>query len=200
MIDLVYISNMEKKLLLVLWVFLLLGLGACAKPPVEEMDQAVSAVTRAENDPDAAVYAEDTLIRARDALASMRTEAEAKRYEAAKTFAAEAVNAAEKAIADGRAAAVRAREEAAALLALLPDAIAETERMIRTAAENKLSLDFDALWGELENARRTAEQAEIAAAGNKPREALEKGSAVRTTLSDIRTKLSQGATAASRKK
>jgi hypothetical protein len=191
---------MKKKIVFVLPALLLLGLGACAKPPTEEMDQAVSAVTRAENDPDAAAYAENTLLRARDALASMRTEAEAKRYDTAKTYAAQAVSAAEKAVADGRAAAARAREEAAALLALLPEAIAETDRMIRAAAGKKIPFDFDALLEELEHARRTAGQAEVAAAGGKPREALEKGGLVRTTLSDIRMKLSEGVMVVARKK
>ena len=78
------------------------------------MENAEAALVRAENDPDAAAYAGNTLLRARDALASMRAEAEAKRYDAAKTYAAEAVNAAEKAVNDGRAAAARAGEEAAA--------------------------------------------------------------------------------------
>jgi hypothetical protein len=172
--------------------------AGCAKPPVEEMDAALSAVTRAENDPDAAAYAGNTLIRARDALASMRTAAEAKQYDSARTYAAEAVNAAEKAVTDGRAAAERAREEVAALTALLPEAFAETDRAVK-AAEGK-NIDLAAISRDLEAARRMMDQAVVAEAGGNYREALEKGQAARSALGDIRAKLSAAAMAVSRKK
>jgi hypothetical protein len=179
---------------------ILLGLGGCAKAPVEEMDNAAAAVTRAENDPDAAVYAGETLIQARNALANMRNEAAEKRYDAARAYAAEAVRAAEKAVAGGQAGAARAGEEAAALLALLPGAIAETEQTLRQAEGKNLDLDLEALKTEMEYVRRTADQAAAAAAADRNKEALELGQAVRSTLSRIDARISEAAILVSRKK
>ncbi|MDR2619091.1 MAG: hypothetical protein LBC62_09500, partial [Treponema sp.] len=79
-------------------------LGGCAKPPTEEMEAATEALIRAENDPDAVAFGETSLNRARDAIFRMRQEANAKRYDAAKSYAVEAVSAAGKAVIDGRAA------------------------------------------------------------------------------------------------
>jgi hypothetical protein len=101
------------KIYLALALFLAAGTvllaGGCAKPPTEEMDAASAAVTRAENDPDAVTYAGNSLARAREALNRMSVEADSKRYDAAKSFAAEAIAAADKAISDGRAGAARAK-------------------------------------------------------------------------------------------
>lgn len=185
---------------LMIFAGLIVTLGGCAKPPTVEMENAEAALTRAENDPDAAAYAEDSLIRARDARNRMRTEAEAKRYDTAKSYAAETVNASEKAISDGRAAAVRAREDAANLIATLKDSLAEAESALAAArAIPNSTLDFDALDADLENARRLIAQAEVSAAGNRSREALERGRTARAALGDIMARISAGARAVSRK-
>jgi hypothetical protein len=174
--------------------------GGCAKPPTAEMDAAVEAVTRAENDADAALYAGNTLARARDALGRMKTEAESKRYDAAKTYAAEAIAAADKAIADGRTGAVRVRDEAAALVGELRPAIAETEQGINAAQTANLSLDFDVIDQDFDTACRNTDQAEAALAGNKYQDALDRGRTARAGLSDINQKLANAALATSRKK
>jgi hypothetical protein len=166
-------------------------LGGCAKPPTEEMDAATEALIRAENDPDAVAFGETSLNRARDAVFRMRQEANAKKYDAAKSYAAEAISAAEKAINDGRAAAQRAREEAASLIATVKNSLVETEGLLSNARQNELSLDYDALDRDLEDARQTIDQAESAAVA-RPREALDKGQAARAALSDIRVRISQG--------
>jgi hypothetical protein len=180
---------------------LVLALGACAKPPVEEMENAASAVTRAENDPDAITYAAATLSRARDALNRMRTEAESKRYDSAKSFAAEAVSAAEKAIADGRAAAVRAREDAAALLDQVKTSLAATGKSLENAktVEN-IVLDFNALDQDYDSARRTTAQAEVSLAGNEYQDSMDKSRTARGMLSAIDGKISGAAISVSRKK
>ncbi|MDR2184357.1 MAG: DUF4398 domain-containing protein [Treponema sp.] len=185
-----------------LWAVMMIALsfGGCAKAPVEEMDNAAAAVTRAENDPDAAAYAQETLILARNALANMQNEAAEKRYDSARAYAAEAVRAAERAVSDGRAGAGRAREEAAALLALLPGAIAETGQTLRAAEGKKLDLDLEALETDMEYVRRTADQAAAAAAADRNKEALELGQAARSALSQINAAISEAAVLASRKK
>jgi hypothetical protein len=175
-------------------------IAGCAKPPVEEMNNAREAVTRAENDADAALYAGNSLARARDALDRMQAEADSKRYDAAKTYAAEAVTAADKAVADGRAGAARAREEAAVLIAGLGPAIAETEQGLRAARSANLELDFTVLDQDLSAARQNADQAETALTGNQYQDAMEKGRNARAGLSDINQKLATAATAVSRKK
>jgi hypothetical protein len=164
------------------------------------MAAATEALLRAENDPDAVTFGETSLNRARDAVFKMRQEADAKRYDAAKSYAAEAVSAAEKAISDGRAAAQRAREEAASLIASVKNSFTETEGLLANAKQNGLDLDYEALDKDMKDVRSAIEQAEAAAAVSKPREALEKGQAARAALSDIRNRISQGVRKTSSKK
>jgi hypothetical protein len=187
-------------LILVLLGVSLLAAG-CAKPPTEEMENAASAVTKAENDPDAVTYAAASLSRARDALTRMRTEAESKRYDAAKSYAAEAVSAAEKAIADGRAAAARAREEASTLLGQVKTALDETGKSLENAREvRNAGLDFKALDQDYDGARRSAAQAEVSLAGNNYQDSIEKSRSARGVLSGIDAKLAGAVTSVSRKK
>jgi hypothetical protein len=179
---------------------LALTLGGCAKPPTEEMNNAREAVTRAENDANAVLYASGTLARARDALTRMDAEANSKRYDAAKTYATEAVTAAERAIVDGRAGAARTRDEAASLVGGLRPAIAETDQGIKAAESAKLALDYDTLNQDLETARFNTEQAEVALSGEQYQEALNKGRSAREGLNNIDQQLSTAAMAVSRRK
>jgi PBP1b-binding outer membrane lipoprotein LpoB len=175
---------------------------SCAKPPEEEMQAAEAAVTRAENDPDAVAYAENTLLLARTALINMRSEAEAKRYDQAKIFAQEAINAAEKAIRDGQTAATRAKTEAANAIAALKTALADTERAI-TGAKNAspaLVLDLTALDDDFSAASRQSDQAEVSASAGRYSEAQDTARRARSTLADINTRISTASIAVSRKK
>jgi flagellar biosynthesis/type III secretory pathway protein FliH len=179
---------------------LLLAAG-CAKPPTEEMENAASAVTRAENDPDAVTYAASTLARARDALNRMRAEAEAKRYDGAKNYAAEAVSAAEKAIADGRAAALRAREEASSILGQVRISLEETGKSLENAKTvPNIILDFEDLDQDYDSARRTTAQAELSLAGNNYQDSIDKSRTARGMLTVIDGKISGAAISVSRKK
>jgi hypothetical protein len=180
-------------------ITLSLLVAACAKPPQAEMDNAIDAVTRAENDADAVLYGGNSLIRARDALKRMQAEANSKRYDAAKICAAEAVAAADRAVADGRAGAIRAREEAASLVSGLRPAIAETEQGIKAAKTLGLDMDFASLDRDFDAVHLNADQAEIALSGNNYRDALDKGSKARTGLSDINQRLSEATMPVSRK-
>ncbi|MDR2618895.1 MAG: hypothetical protein LBC62_08505 [Treponema sp.] len=174
-------------------------LGGCAKPPTEEMEAATEALIRAENDPDAVTFGETSLNRARDAIFRMRQEANAKQYDAAKSYAAEAVSAAEKAVIDGRAAAQRARDEANGLIASVQNSLTETEGLLSNAQGSGIELDYEVLGRSMEDARGVIDQAE-AAAGTRPREAIEKGQSARAALSDIRGQISQGVRETSSKK
>jgi hypothetical protein len=195
------LNNRKTPVICFIMLGLLFAAGGCAQPPTEEMDQAQAALTRAENDPEAVLYAGDSITRARNALTQMRSEAAAKRYDAARTYAQETISAAEKAIADGQAGAQRARDDAAGLMTLLAASVAETETAINAARQVPNSgLDFEALSRDFESARRTFDQAQIANAAGSYKEALEKGQAVRAALSGINARLSEAVMALTRKK
>jgi outer membrane murein-binding lipoprotein Lpp len=198
-----YIVKIFNKALLMVCTVLTLSMlmAGCAKPPTEEMENAASAVTRAENDPDAIAYAGSTLARARDSLNRMRSEAEAKRYDAAKNYAAEATSAADKAIADGRTAASRTREEATSLLSQVKTSLVETGTSLENAKTVKnIDLDFNALGQEYENAQRTTAQAEVSLSGNAYQDSIDKSRSARGILGGINNKVAGATVSVSRKK
>jgi len=173
----------------------------CAKAPTEEMNAASEAVTRAENDADAVAYAPHTVSRARDALTMMQEEADAKHYDSAKTYAAEAVSAAERAIEEGKAGAERARSEAAGLIESLAEPLEETEEALTAARDVEgLAEDLDVLQMELDTAKDTAGEARRDLADGNYQDAAAKGEAVRSSLGDITSSLSGAVQQASRKK
>ena len=176
-----------------LWLIL----SACATPPKEDMDKALDAVFRAESDPDAVAYAPLLLVRARDALTRMQSEADAKNYDEARRFAAEAVNNAERAISDGRTAAARARDEAANLLATLPNTLAETSSTVNAAGGLP---GLDELSGEVDLARNTYDNAQQHFEEENYIDAISNAETVRSLLSDVNTRINGAAGVASRKK
>jgi hypothetical protein len=187
------------------YIFLALAvasaLSGCVQPPVEEMNNAIAAVSRAENDPDVVNYAANALARAREALSQMQTEADAKRYDAAKRLAADAQTLAEKALSDSRAAALRVREEADNAVRTMQNAIAETDQTLSAARRSSpAGVNVNQLEQDFANARATADQAVIAQTESRYREAIEKSQTVRSSLSAITSSLSQTVIAASRKK
>jgi hypothetical protein len=177
------------------------SLSGCAKPPVEEMNNAIAAVSRAENDPDVVNYAANALARAREALSQMQAEADAKRYDTAKRLAADTQALAEKAMSDSRTAALRVREEADVAIRAMQSAIAETDQTLSNARRsNPAGVNVNNLEQDFANARATADQAVIAQTESRYREAIEKSQTVRASLSAISSSLSQTVIAASRKK
>ncbi|MDR0663032.1 MAG: DUF4398 domain-containing protein [Spirochaetaceae bacterium] len=176
-------------------------LAGCVEPPVEEMNNAIAAVSRAENDPDVVNYAANALARAREALSQMQAEADAKRYDAAKRLAADAQTLAEKALSDSRAAALRVREEAESAVRAMQNAITETDQTLANARRSRpAGVDVNRLEQDFAAARATADQAVIAQTESRYREAIEKSQTVRSSLSAITSSLSQTVIAASRKK
>ena len=171
----------------------------CAKPPTEEMNNAVEAVTRAENDIDAVTYAGNTVARARDALSRMQNEAASKRYDAAKSYAAEAIAAAERAISEGRSGAARARDEAAMLVSELPLLIIETRQGIDAARSARLPLNFTTLNNDFDKASNDADDAQIAFSDELYEDALRLGRTARSELAEINAQLT-GAVTGSRRK
>jgi len=185
---------MKLKSIYILIAVAVLVLG-CAKPPLEEMDRAREAVFKAENDANAVQYAQGTLARARDALRRMQMDADSKNYEGAKTNAAEAIAAAERAISDGIAGAQRAGSEADTLISGLRLEIEETTRNVASARYSNMALDYNALDRAIVNAHNTTDQAEVDQLMGRTQDALEKARVVRADLSDINQKVANAATA-----
>jgi hypothetical protein len=189
----------QNLLICVLFVSLALFAG-CAKPPTEQMNKADEAVARAENDADAVSYAGNLVTRAKDSLAKMHEEADAKRYDAAQNHAADAIATAERAINEGHAAALRAKDDAASLISGLKPQILETERRIDNAKAADLPLDFNTIDSEFNTAQRTFDQAQSAMSGSRYQEAIVLGINVRDDLNEINQKLGASAMSVSRKK
>jgi len=180
---------MKIKYFLTGFIILALVLG-CAKPPFAEMDSARGAVFMATNDAKAVQYASGTLARARASLNLMETEAEAKRYDAAKTHALEATALAEKAIADGQTGEARARQEAASALSSLRREVDETSRNVDGARNSRLDLDYNQLAREISNAYAVTDQAENDQSQGRYQNVLDKARSVRSDLYGINQKIS----------
>jgi len=179
---------------------MVLAFSACATPPLEEMQKARDAVTRAENDVDAVTYAGNLIIRARDALTRMESEVENKRYDTAKEFAAEAISNAERAISEGQSAKDRSRSEAAALIDSLQKSLTDTQNAInRARSVPNILLDFDALTQDMDQARQIYDSARQSFQAGNNLDAVAKGQSVRALLSDINTRINEAAFDTSRK-
>jgi hypothetical protein len=189
-----------KKLICAAFI-MVLALSACTSPPTEEMQRAQDAVIRAESDADAVTYAGNSLVRARDALTRMQDEADNKRYDVAKQFAAEAINNAERAIAEGQAAKGRSRTEASSLLDGLPGLLTETQNTINNAKDvPNIPLDFDALTQDFDQAAGVFDEAQQNLQAGNNLEAAANGQSARGLLSDINTRINEAAFDTSRKK
>jgi flagellar biosynthesis/type III secretory pathway protein FliH len=164
------------------------------------MNNAVEAVTRAENDSDAVTYAGNLLARARDALTQMHAEASSKRYESAKSYAAEAIATAERAISEGRAGATRSRNDAAALLSELNTLAEDTRQGIDAARSAGLSLNYNQVEQDYDTARNTTDQAQGAYTGGRYQDSINLGRTARSGFADINRQLSEAATEIARKK
>jgi hypothetical protein len=177
------------------------GLISCAKPPVEEMNNAVAAVSRAENDPDVVNYAANSLLRAREALSQMQAEADAKRYDAARRLAGDAQTLAEKAISDSRAAVIRVKEEADNAIRVMQSALTETNQTLDNARRSHpAGVDIAQLDKDFSAAQNDAGQAVIAQTESRYRDAIDTSQRVRSALSAITSSLSQTVISTSRKK
>jgi hypothetical protein len=193
---------MKKRLVVMLFATFAFGFlaVACATPPTEEMNAAHDAVIRAENNANAVTYASNTLIRARDALTRMQSEADARRFDAALNFSAEAISLADRAIAEGNAAAALAREEAAHLLDSLGVPLAQTTDAFNAAEQARvLDLDYDALALDLLTARENYYNAQRNFEENNYRDAIIQGQNARVILSDINADMNRAAQLAVRK-
>ncbi|MCL2185917.1 MAG: DUF4398 domain-containing protein [Treponema sp.] len=167
------------------------SLLGCEKPPLAEMENARERVFQADNDPDASLYAAGTLARAKNALRQMQDEADNKRYDAARTYAAEAISLAERALLDGRLGASRASEAASDnnLVSDLRKEIESTERNVNGARYNQMVLDYDELDKAIVNVHNRTDQVESDQAEGRYQQALDRAGSVRADLAEINQKV-----------
>lgn len=179
----------------------LLLIAACAQPPKAEVDAATAAVAKAEADQDAGVYAPESLARAKEALARMQGELDAKKYDSAKALAIEATQSAEKAIADGQSGKERMKKSAEDLFPALKKAFSEAQKALDSGKKTRgVKLDFAALTLDLENAQKQIAAAEADYAAGDYKASVSKGEAARTRLADLTARVSDAVRAVSRKK
>ncbi|HRS03581.1 MAG TPA: DUF4398 domain-containing protein [Treponema sp.] len=179
----------------------LIVLFSCAKPPTAEMDAATAAVAKAQADTNVTQYAPDSLKRAADSLAKMKAEADAKRYDNAKTLAQETIKLADQAIADGNAGLERAKDEAAGLIASSKSLVLEVTNALASAKKvARIKLNFTDLTSQFNSAKATLADAEKDQGSGNYKSAIEKGKKARTALSDMLAAISSAVQAASKKK
>jgi hypothetical protein len=124
----------------------------------------------------------------------MQDEADSKRYEAAKAHALDAISAAEKAIADGRAGAQRAGGQTDALITTLRAEIEETSRNVNGARYSNMALDYAALDKVISDAHNTTDQAEVDLAAGRFDQAQDRARLVRSDLAEVNSKVANAVT------
>lgn len=191
----------KKLVVALISVALVAALASCAKPPKAEIDAAKAAVVKAESDADVPTYAADSLARAKESLAKMQKEFDAKKYDAAKALAKETVQAAEKAVSDAKANKDRAKSSAASLLSSIKAALAEAEGALAAARKTRgVKLDFAASAAEIEAIKKSLASAEADYNGGAFKTALEKAESAQAKLRDLTNRISDAVRAVSRKK
>lgn len=193
--------NKPRILVLVVVAFTLAGIMSCAKPPLAEMDAANAAFTKADADADAKAYAPESLAKARDLVSRMKTESDAKRYDSAKSLAKEATEASEKAIRDGAAAKLKAKDDVASAVQAAKAALTEARKaFVAAKAVRRIKLDLKAVEQDLQDAAKGISAAEGDASKADYRAALTKAQAARTKVADVQQRISEAVRAATAKK
>jgi hypothetical protein len=175
--------------------------SACQKAPDAEMNAAREAVSKAKSDPNVPLYAQNQLTRAEDALSSMETAAQAKKYSDATNFATEATAAAERAQSDARSAMTRLKGEADTAITAAKSALQETNGIVaQAAAKTPVTADITQANKDLAAAKSTIDEADAANQAERYQEAVDKAGAARSSLTGINQRVSQASVSAKRKK
>jgi len=182
-------------------VVLALLLVACAKPPTAEMNAAEAAVARAMRSPDVVAYAPEDLQRAKRALDQMKTEATARHYDQAKSFAGEATTAANSAIASAQTNKERAKARAEELIAAVKTALPQTVKILANAAKvSKAKFDRAAAKASIDGARTALAEAEAALGQGDFLKAVDRVASAQKALADTQSAIGAAVQGATRKK
>lgn len=171
--------------------------AGCAKPPTVEVESARQSIQEARS-ADAGEYAPQSLSGAEDALAALDAELKAqeekfalfRKYDQAKTMAANAQSAGKKAADDAAAAKERARQEATQLLEENKVALEETRGMLKKAPRGKgTSMDMAAMQADLDGVAASLSEIESILMGGRYLEAKTKAEAARATIEQVRSEI-----------
>jgi helix-turn-helix protein len=119
----------------------------------------------------------------------MEEAANSKQYESAKVHAEEAVRAAEQARIEGKASALRIKEEAASNISSLRTEIEETSKNVNGARYSQLNLDHTELDRGVKDAYVAMDQAETSMVMERYKDALDRAVNARSSLADINQKI-----------
>ena len=178
--------------LMMLVLGLALTMVACATPPTVDIDAAKTAISGAEA-AGAAEYATDSLKAAQDAQAALDAELKAqegnwmKSYDKAKTLAAAAKAAGEKATTDASAGKEKAKADATQAIADAKTAVTEAQALLEKAPKGKgTAADLAAMKTDLETAGKTIADAEAALGNVKYLDAKAKADSAKTAAGTVK--------------
>lgn len=180
------------------WMFLLvLGAGlifaGCASAPTAEINATKAAISSAQTE-DVQTYAAESLKAAEDQLNQALAEVQAqdakfamsRDYKKASELLKSAKDAAEKAVSDAQAAKAQCKADAEALIAALPQTIADAKAALAKAPKGKdTKADLEAMQNDLKLAEESLNEANQAMAQEKFKEALTKATSAKEKASAI---------------
>ncbi len=181
-----------------LWMLLLIvGAGlifaGCASAPTAEINATKSAISAAQTE-DVQTYAPESLKAAEDELNNALAEVEAQNakfamsrdYKKASELLKSAKDAAEKAVADAQAAKTKCKADAEALIAALPQTIADAKAALAKAPRGKdTKADLEAMQNDLKLAEESLNEANQAMGQEKFKEALTKATSAKEKATAI---------------
>jgi len=178
-------------------ITLIIGCGllfaACASAPTAEITATKAAVAAAQTD-DVRTYAGDSLKAAEDemskALAEVQTQDGkffiSRDYKQASTMLKSAKDLAEKAVSDAQANKVKAKSDAEAALAALPQSIEEAKKALAKAPRGKdTKADLEAMQNDLKVAEEALTEANTAMSNGQYKDALTKAESAKQKTSAI---------------
>ena len=183
---------MRKMMAVLPFVFVLVLMVGCAKPPQDAINSAMSAMDAAK--PLASEYATGSLQSAEDAKAALDAELKAQQdkfalfrsYKKADELVADLKAKSEKAAADGAAGKEQAKTEAATAISGATTAISDAKAMLEKAPKGKGSAaDLEAMKADLTAAESTINDANSAMSAAKYKDAKAKADAASSSAANV---------------
>jgi len=181
----------------VLAISLIIGCGllfaACASAPTAEITATKAAVAAAQTD-DVRTYAADSLKAAEDEMSKSLAEVQtqdgkffmSRDYKGASTMLKSAKDLAEKAVSDAQANKAKAKSDAEAALAALPQSIEEAKKALAKAPKGKdTRADLEAMQNDLKVAEEALTEANTAMSNGQYKDALTKAESAKEKTSAI---------------
>ncbi len=168
-------------------------LAACASAPTAEITATKAAVAAAQTD-DVRTYAPDSLKAAEDEMSKSLAEVQtqdgkffvSRDYKQASTMLKSAKDLAEKAASDAQANKAKAKSDAEAILAALPQSIEEAKKALAKAPKGKdTKADIEAMQNDLKVAEESITEANTAMSSGQYKDALTKAESAKEKASAI---------------